>query len=86
MISTVKHREKNVVNAFETLFDNLNYETKKALFDYLAKSLEKEQKSNEQKFYSLFGSWKSDKSAEEIVAEIRNSRSSGQTRFIASFD
>jgi recombinational DNA repair ATPase RecF len=86
MITTVKHREKNVVNAFEVLFDNLNYETKKALSDYLAKSLKQEQKLNEQKFYSLFGSWKSDKSAEMIIAEIRNSRSSGQTRSIANFD
>ncbi|KAA6301813.1 MAG: hypothetical protein EZS26_001976 [Candidatus Ordinivivax streblomastigis] len=86
MISTVKLRRKNVVNAFAILLDNLNYAEKKTLADYLFQSIEKEQSIKEQDFYSLYGAWKSDSSAEEIIAEIKNSRRSGKTRIIESFD
>jgi len=32
-----------------------------------------------------FGAWKSDESAEEIIAEIHNSRTSGKTRILEDF-
>jgi hypothetical protein len=44
--------------------------------------MKKERKSKEKDFTRLYGAWKSDKSAEEIIDEIRLSRSSGNTRNI----
>jgi hypothetical protein len=85
MIATA-YNGKNVIQAFETLFDTLGYVEKKALADYLLKSLEEEHRSKEKDFYSLYGTWKSDKSAEEIIDEIRESRTYGKTRIIASLD
>ena len=47
------------------------------------KYVSKEKKKSEKKdIMKYFGSWKTDRSAEEIIAEIRNSRTSGKTRFI----
>jgi len=33
-------------------------------------------------YMKYFGAWESDKSAEEIIAEIRSSRTSGKTRIL----
>jgi hypothetical protein len=85
-MSAIVYNEKNVIHAFEALFDTLDYANKKALVDYLSKSLKKERKSKEKDFNRLYGSWKSDKSAEEIIDEIRLSRSSGNTRNIIDLD
>jgi hypothetical protein len=85
-MSTTVYKEKNVIRAFEMLFNTLDYTEKKELADYFVKSLEEERLSKEKDFYSLYGTWKSDKSAEEMIDEIRNSRSSGKTRIIASLD
>jgi hypothetical protein len=85
MLATV-HNEKNVVHAFKTIADTLDYAKKKALVDYLVKSLEKERQSKEKELYRLYGAWKSDKSAEEIIDEIQISRNSGNTRVIANLD
>ncbi|MDR3339453.1 MAG: hypothetical protein LBT25_05055 [Candidatus Symbiothrix sp.] len=43
---------------------------------------EKEKRISNDDFMKLCGAWKSDKSAEEIVADIRNSRISGKTRIL----
>ncbi|MDR1203649.1 MAG: hypothetical protein LBL58_18730 [Tannerellaceae bacterium] len=53
---------------------------------YLSKSLKKERKSKEKDFIRLYGVWKSDKSAEEMIDEIRSSRSSGNTRNMIPLD
>jgi hypothetical protein len=42
-------------------------------------SAKKNQKRDIMKY---FGAWKTDKSAEEIIAEIRDSRTFGKTRFL----
>jgi len=39
-------------------------------------------KSKEDQLLKLCGAWKSEKSAEEIIANIYNSRTSGQTRIL----
>jgi len=45
-----------------------------------------ERKENEKTgIMKYFGAWKTDKSAEEIIADIRNSRTSGKTRILADF-
>ncbi|GHT59178.1 hypothetical protein AGMMS50239_05210 [Bacteroidia bacterium] len=43
---------------------------------------ETKKETREERFMKLFGAWESDKSAEEIIAEIYNSRTSGKTRIL----
>ena len=43
---------------------------------------EESKKNNITKY---FGAWKTDKSAEEIIADIRDSRTSGKTRILEDF-
>ena len=38
--------------------------------------------SRESRLFKLCGTWKSEKSAEEIITDIYNSRSSGETRVL----
>ena len=42
----------------------------------------KTKEKREERLRKLYGSWKSDKSAEEIIEEIYSSRTSGKTRFL----
>ena len=44
------------------------------LIERLSKSLKKEKNSKEKAFFKSFGAFSSDKSAEEIVTEIKASR------------
>ena len=41
--------------------------------------------SKDNRLLKLCGAWKSEKSAEEIIADIFNSRNSGKTRFLEDF-
>ncbi|GAB6012320.1 hypothetical protein [Viscerimonas tarda] len=83
-METMTYTEKNIVKAYSLMLDNLSLAAKIAIAEHLSKSLKKEQISDSD-FYNLFGSWKSDKSAEEIISEIRDSRSFGNTRIIEAF-
>ena len=47
--------------------------------EYVSKENKKPEKADIMKY---FGAWKTDKSAEEIIADIRDSRTSGKTRFL----
>ena len=42
----------------------------------------KNKNSTKKDITKYFGAWKSDKSAEEIIADIQNSRTSGKTRIL----
>ena len=44
------------------------------MLEKLAKSLKREKKSKEKDFYSSFGAFSEEKSAEEIITEIKESR------------
>jgi uridine kinase len=77
--------ERNIVKAYSVILDTLSVACKTALAEHLTQSLKKEHASGEDNFYKLYGSWKSDKSAEEIIAEIRDSRSFGNTRKIENW-
>ncbi len=60
---------------FELLKD-LDANSKLQLIELLSHSMrEKHSDTDSHTFQSLFGAWKSDDSAEEIIAQIRNSRS-----------
>jgi hypothetical protein len=76
-METLARREKNVVKAYSVILDDLSYTSKTALVKYLLKSLKKEEKG---------ANFIPEKSAEEIISELRESRNFGRTRIIESFD
>lgn len=65
---------KNIVDTYSRLFEGLDAFTKLELIERLSKSLKKEKNSTEKAFFKSFGAFGSDKSAEEIVTEIKTSR------------
>ena len=68
------HTEKYIVDTYSGLFDGLNSITKLELLENLAKSIRKESKSGEKDFFNSFGAFASEKTPEEIIREIKNSR------------
>ncbi len=66
--------DKHIVDAYSGLFEGLSSLNKIELIESLSKSLKAETKIKENKFYKSFGAFVSDKSAEEIIAEIKSSR------------
>ncbi len=70
----MNYAEKNIVEAYAKLLDNLSSIGKIELLEKLAKSLKKENKSKEKDFFKSFGAFPSEKSADTIVKEIKESR------------
>ena len=68
------HVERHIVDTYLGIFDNLSSVSKLELLEKLAKSIRKETKSKEKEFFKSFGAFVSEKSAEEITKEIRESR------------
>lgn len=66
--------ERHIIDTYSKLFEGLNPMTKIELIEKLTKSLKNESKSKENDFYKSFGALESDKSAEEMIKEIRKSR------------
>lgn len=70
----MNYAEKNIVEAYAKLLDNLSLIGKIELLEKLAKSLKKENKSKEKDFFKSFGAFPSEKAADTIVKEIKESR------------
>jgi len=67
--------DKNILEAYSNLFEGLSYINKIELIERLTKSLKTvSKKSKENNFYKSFGAFASEKSAEEIVSEIKENR------------
>ena len=66
--------EKNIVDNYLALFESLNSVTKIELINRLKKSIPIESKTNEDDFYKSFGAFSSEKTSDEINAEIKTSR------------
>lgn len=66
--------ERRIIDTYSKLFEGLNPLTKIELIEKLTKSLKKEKKSKETEFLKSFGAFDSDKTAEELIKEIRESR------------
>lgn len=65
--------DKNILESYSDLFVGLSFNNKIELIERLTKSL-KIKKSKENNFYKSFGAFASEKSAEEIVSEIKSNR------------
>jgi hypothetical protein len=70
----MKHSDQNVVEAFAELFEGLSSTSKLELIESLSKSIRAESSKKEEDFYNSFGAFASEKSAEEIINEIKESR------------
>ncbi|NII26915.1 hypothetical protein HB364_17630 [Pseudoflavitalea sp. X16] len=68
------YTEKHIVETYAGLFEGLSSISKIELIESLSKSLKTEKKTKENSFYKSFGAFSSDKSAEEIIADIKSSR------------
>ncbi len=66
--------DKHIVDTYSKLFEGLNPLTKIELIEKLTKSLKKEKKSKESEFLKSHGAFATDKSADELVKEIRENR------------
>jgi len=66
--------DKYIVETYSKMLEGLNASSKKEIIENLTRSLKRESASIEEKFYQSFGAFASDKSAEDIVKEIKRSR------------
>lgn len=66
--------EKKIIEAYSEGFEKLSPAGKKALLKKLTASLEADVKRREDSFFKSFGAFGSDKSAEEIIKDIKGSR------------
>jgi tRNA A-37 threonylcarbamoyl transferase component Bud32 len=68
------HAEKHIVDTYSELFESLSSVGKLELLERLVKSIRKDKKSLEKEFFKSFGAFASEKPAEEIAREIKESR------------
>jgi hypothetical protein len=71
----MSYTNRHIVETYSGLFEGLNSLSKIELIESLSKSLKKEKTTKDNKFYKSFGAFSSDKSAEEIIDDIKSSRS-----------
>ncbi len=64
--------DRRIVEAYSALFEGLSSISKIELIESLSKSLKTEKKTKENGFYKSFGSFASDKPAEEIIADLKS--------------
>jgi len=66
--------ERHIVDTYAALFLGLSSVGKLELIKSLSKLIKNEKKDIDKKFYKSFGAFASEKSPEEIVAEIKIAR------------
>ena len=79
----MSYAEQNIVDTYARLFENLSRFDRLELIERITLSLKKEDNKERKKdkknkeetdFFSLFGAFTEDKTAEEMIAEAKNSR------------
>ena len=71
----MKIGQLNIADSFMGFINPLNRETKLDLISKIADSLKRSEKNEkDDSWKKLFGAFESDKTADEIIEEIRNSR------------
>ena len=68
------YTDKHIVETYSGLFEGLSTMNKIELIESLSKSLKTEAKTKEEIFFKSFGAFSSEKSAEDVIAEIKSSR------------
>ena len=67
--------ETQILDGYWGLLSNLNPDLKLKLIERLSKSVHKDLTAKGHKFEKSFGAWYDSRESEEIINEIRNSRS-----------
>jgi hypothetical protein len=70
----MKATDLKIIDSYFELLDKLNSDSKLELISRLAESLKTQPKTKEKSVQELFGAYISEKSAETIIKEIRESR------------
>jgi hypothetical protein len=70
----MSYADKHIVETYSMLFDGLSSLSKIELIEKLTKSLKKEKTIKKDTFFESFGSFSDEKSAEEIIADLKLSR------------
>ena len=73
-MSSMKATPINIIDSYIGLLNNLSPDSKLELISRLSQSLKSEKKPKEKSIQKLFGAFDSEKSAETIIEEIRQSR------------
>lgn len=75
----MSYADKHIVETYSMLFDGLSSLSKIEFIEKLTKSLKREKTVKKDTFFESFGAFSDEKSAEEIIADIKSSR-----KFIAT--
>lgn len=70
----MNYTDRHIVEAYSELLEGLSSDSKMVLIESLSKSLKTKEKTVEDHFYGSFGAFASDKSAEEIIVDLKASR------------
>ena len=70
----MSYTEKHIIESYSTMFSGLSSLSKIELIESLTKLLKKDKVEKLDTFYKSFGAFSGEKTAEEIVKEIKASR------------
>lgn len=70
----MNYTERHIIESYSALLNGLSPSGKKELIENLSQSLNTQTEVKDSEFYKAFGAFSSDKSAEEMIADIRSSR------------
>lgn len=70
----MSYADKHIVETYSILFDGLSSLSKIELIEKLTKSLKREKTVKEDVFFKSFGAFSNEKSAEEIISDLKSSR------------
>ncbi|HQE33515.1 MAG TPA: hypothetical protein PLO52_07995 [Flavobacterium alvei] len=70
----MSYADKHIVETYSMLFDGLSSLSKIELIEKLTKSLKREKTAKKDTFFEAFGAFSDEKSAEEIIADLKLSR------------
>ncbi len=73
-IFKMTYSDRHIISAYSGLFEGLSTLSKIELIEALSKSLKKQVVDKEKDFFQSFGAFSDDKSADELVAELKESR------------
>jgi len=66
---------RNIVDAYRSLFEGLDVATKSKIVENLSDSIKRSESTRDgDEFFKAFGAFESEKSAEEIIADLKSSR------------
>lgn len=70
----MSYADKHIVETYSMLFDGLSSLCKIELIEKLKKSLKREKTAQNDTFFESFGAFSDEKSAEEIILNLKSSR------------